>query len=159
MLLGNSSEAVCSNCHSETVNPAGFEAAGTMRLLADSLESMESQAAALVQEAERKGMEISAAKFALRDVRQVRIESRTVVHAFDSLRYQEVARKGIISAHAVRDEARAAVGEFYFRRTGLGVATLIITVLAVSLFLVIRRIERRQHLKDEESNNLLSKIH
>jgi uncharacterized membrane protein YukC len=36
------------------------------------------------------------------------------------------------------------VQEFYFRRIGLGVATLIITVLAVSLYVYVRRIERRQ---------------
>jgi hypothetical protein len=158
-LLGTGPDAVCSHCHSATNNPRGFEAAGSMRSLADSLESIESESAALVNEAERKGMEIGAAKFALRDVRQSRMEARTVVHAFDPAKFSEVARKGIASALVVRDDAREAVREFYFRRAGLGVATLIITVLAVSLFLTIRRIERRQQLKAQQSRRDLSNVH
>jgi hypothetical protein len=51
---------------------------------------------------------------------------------------------------AVTEEASRTVHEFYFRRIGLGVATLIITVLAVSLYVFIRRIERRQAAKSEK---------
>jgi predicted CXXCH cytochrome family protein len=143
-LLGTAADAVCSRCHSETNNPKGFAAAQAMRSLADSLESEELQSSALVTEAEHKGMEVSAATFALRDVRQARMEARTVVHAFNPGRFREVAAKGITTALTARQEAREAVDEFYFRRAGLGVATLIITVLAISLYLMIRRIERRQ---------------
>ncbi len=115
-----------------------------MRFAGRQSRGLEAEAATLIAEAERKGMEISAAKFALREVRQVRMEARTVVHAFDPSKFREVAQKGIGAGLAVRDDARAAIREFYFRRTGLGVATLIITVLAISLFLTIRKIERRQ---------------
>jgi hypothetical protein len=146
-LLGTGSDAVCSHCHSATNNPKGFAAAGTMRSLADSLESIEAESAALVEEAERKGMEVGAAKFALRDVRQARMEARTVVHAFTPSKFRDVAQKGMTSALGVREDARETIREFYFRRAGLGVATLIITVLAVSLSLTIRRIERRQQQK------------
>jgi predicted CXXCH cytochrome family protein len=143
-LLGTAPDAVCSRCHSATENPQGFEAARTMRVLADSLTAVESEALSLVDDAERKGMEIGAAKFALRDVRQIRMESRTVVHAFDPTRFRQVADKGISAGLQVQEEARAAIHEFYFRRTGLGIATLIITVLAVSLYLTIRRMEKRK---------------
>lgn len=158
-LLGTAPDAVCSHCHSATENPRGFEAAQGMRSLADSLEGIESESAALIQEAERKGMEIGAAKFALRDVRQTRMETRTVVHAFDPSKFREVALKGIASGRAVRDDARGAIKEFYFRRMGLGIATLIITILAVSLFLLIRRIERRQRANFQRSTNEMSNMH
>ncbi len=158
-LLGTSSGAVCSRCHSATQNPRGFEAAGVMRMLADSLEGLESESATLINEAERKGMEVGAAKFALRDVRQDRMEARTVVHAFDPSKFRQVAQKGIASALVVRDDARGAIREFYFRRTGLGVATLIITVLAISLFLTIRRIERRQRDKLRQSKSQPTNVH
>jgi predicted CXXCH cytochrome family protein len=158
-LLGTSSEAVCSRCHSTTNNPRGFEAAGAMRTLTDSLTSVESDADMLIQDAERKGMEIGAAKFALRDVRQVRMEARTVVHAFDPIRFRQVAEKGLTSGLAVREDARAAIHEFYFRRMGLGVVTLIITVLAVSLYLMIRRIEKRQGAKRNQASVEMPDIH
>jgi hypothetical protein len=44
----------------------------------------------------------------------------------------------------VSQEGQRAIDEYVFRRIGLGVSTLIITVLAIALWLFIRRLERRQ---------------
>jgi len=55
-----------------------------------------------------------------------------------------VADRGLGVAGVVQVEAQQAVDEYYFRRVGLLAATLIITTLAVSLYLLIRRIERKQ---------------
>jgi hypothetical protein len=143
-LLGTGPDAVCSRCHSDQADDAGYAAARIMRQLTDSLEASEDSARALVEQAEQRGMEITDAKFKLRDARQARLESRTMVHAFDVKRFRETVDKGLVTASFVAGEAKAAVDEYYFRRIGLGIATLIITVLAVSLYLYIRRIERRQ---------------
>lgn len=115
-----------------------------MRTLIDSLDSQEKQAIALVNEAEQKGMEISEAKYKLRDAHQARLESRTMVHAFNEARFKEVVAKGLTVTASVNEEASTALDEYVFRRVGLGVATLVITILAASLYVYIRRIERRQ---------------
>ena len=141
-LLGVASEAVCSRCHSDTDYPKGYHAALVMRQLSDSLDSAEARARGLVEDAEQKGMEIGEAKFKLRDVRQARLETRTVVHSFNTERFREVADKGLAGAAVVSGEASHAIDEYFFRRIGLGVATLIITVLAITLYLYIRRMER-----------------
>jgi len=143
-LLGVTPEAVCSQCHSPEENPRGYAAARLMRQLTDSLQSSEKRAASLVSEAEQKGMEISEAKFKLRDARQARMQARTMVHAFDPKKFEEVADRGLGVAGVVQVEAQQSVDEYYFRRVGLLAATLIITTLAVSLYLLIRRIERKQ---------------
>ena len=143
-LLGVSPDAICSRCHSADKQPKGYVVARTMRQLIDSLETAEQHAALLVGEAEQKGMEIGEAKFKLRDVRQARLESRTMVHSFNEERFRGVIEKGLSVTSVVSAEASDAIEEYYFRRMGLGVATLIITVLAVSVFLLIRRIERLQ---------------
>ncbi len=143
-LLGTAPEAVCSRCHSPTDRPKGFAAAAVMRQLTDSLEASEAYARSLVDEAEQKGMEVSEAKFRLRDARQARLEARTMVHAFDVEKFREIIGKGLNTAAFVTAEGRAAIDEYYFRRIGLGISTLIITILAVSLYLLIRRIERQQ---------------
>lgn len=143
-LLGTGEEAVCTRCHSDTDNPKGFHVAGVMRQLADSLENMEQHARSLVDDAEQKGMEIGEAKFKLRDARQARLEARTMVHSFNEEKFREVAGKGLNTASVVTAEARQAIDEYFFRRYGLAVATLIITVLAISLYVFIRRIERKQ---------------
>jgi hypothetical protein len=141
-LLGTGTDAVCSRCHS--AGDSGFVIAGTMRLLVDSLDFGEKSARALVEEAEQKGMEIAEAKFRLRDSHQAELEARTMVHSFDGARFAAVVGKGLATNSSVAEEATRTVREFYFRRIGLGVATLIITVLAVSLYVYVRRIERRQ---------------
>ena len=153
-LLGVSSEAVCSRCHGETQNPKGYATARTMRALIDSLEVDEKRAATLVEEAEQKGMEISEAKYKLRDSRQARLESRTMVHAFDEERFREVVSKGMDVASFVSDEATRALDEYVFRRIGLGIATLAMSVLAVSLYVFIRRLERRQSMGGKMSSSL-----
>jgi lipopolysaccharide export LptBFGC system permease protein LptF len=55
-----------------------------------------------------------------------------------------VVDKGLSIAIAAREEGDRAIHEYYVRRIGLGIATLFMTLLAVSLFLVIRRMERKK---------------
>ncbi|HEX9615155.1 MAG TPA: cytochrome c3 family protein [Bacteroidota bacterium] len=143
-LLGAQPPAVCAQCHTPEKSTAGYHAAKAMRAAVDSLVLTEEQAKILIDEAEQKGMEISEAKFKLREVRQSRLESRTTIHAFDEKRLQEVVRGGLVTAMTISQNAREAVDEYYFRRIGLGVSTLIITILAVSLFLFIRKIEKNR---------------
>jgi len=143
-LLGVGEGAVCAWCHKENENIKGFEVARTMRSLADSLITAENEAISLVSEAEQKGMEVGEAKFKLREIRQARLETRTKVHSFDLKQFQEVADRGLAATSTVTAEAGEAIDQYFFRRWGLLVASLIITILAVSLFVYIRRIEKEQ---------------
>jgi predicted CXXCH cytochrome family protein len=143
-LLGVTPEAVCSRCHTERQNVKGYQVAKTMRGLIDSLELGEQGAQKLVNEAEQKGMEISEAKFKLRDVRQARLQSRTMVHAFSEGKFKEVVDNGIKISSLIAEESQSAIHEYYFRRFGLVIATCIITLLALSLYLYVRRLERKQ---------------
>jgi predicted CXXCH cytochrome family protein len=143
-LLGVSDSAVCTRCHSEQKNVKGYVVARTMRQLIDSLESEEHRAASLVDDAEQKGMDVSEPKFRLRDVHQARLQSRTQVHAFNEEKFRATVGPGIAAAGTIALEATDAVREYYFRRVGLGISTIIITILAVSVYLYVRRLERRQ---------------
>jgi hypothetical protein len=144
-LLGVAPEAICSHCHSEAQNVKGYQVAKKMRGLIDSLEAEEKRDQALVYEAEQKGMEISEAKFSLRDVRQARLQSRTAVHAFNEEKFTEVITNGLKTSAFVVMESETAIREYYFRRIGLAVATLIITLVALLLYLYVRRLEKKQN--------------
>jgi predicted CXXCH cytochrome family protein len=146
-LLGVTPKAVCSQCHSEDQNPKGFVVAKEMRQLIDSLELSEKYASSLLNEAEQKGMEVTEAKFKLRDVRQAWLQSRTTVHSFNEEKFRDITGKGLSVAAVVIGEGRHAIDEYYFRRWGLGISTLIITIVGVSLYFTIRRIERKQQSK------------
>jgi predicted CXXCH cytochrome family protein len=144
-LIGTDPGAVCSRCHSSTQNSDGYNAAKAMRGLIDTLESREGHAKALVDDAEQKGMEISEAKFKLRDIRQARLQSRTMVHAFNDAKFKEVVDIGLKTADIVVSESQSSIDEYYFRRIGLAVATIVITILAASLYAFVRRLERRKN--------------
>jgi hypothetical protein len=115
-----------------------------MRGLIDSLEAVEKRDQELVYEAEQKGMEISEAKFSLRDVRQARLQSRTAIHAFNEEKFAEVINNGLKTSASIAMESESAIHEYYFRRIGLAIATLIITLVALFLFLYVRRLEKKQ---------------
>ncbi len=142
-LIGVDNKAVCSRCHSQTNNPKGYIAAKTMKMLIDSLENYEKNDNKLINEAEQKGMEVGDAKYKLRDVQQSRLEARTAVHAFNLKKFEVVVNKGLAVASDIHSEAMNAINDYFFRRYGLGIATLIITILAISLYRFIRRIERK----------------
>jgi predicted CXXCH cytochrome family protein len=143
-LLGVTTGAVCSRCHSEKENQKGYLVARTMRAMIDSLDMGMAVADSLMHEAEQKGMEVTESKFKLRDARQSRLQSRTMVHSFSEAKFREVVSQGLGVVATVRSEGTEAIEEFYFRRWGLGIATVIISLVGVSLYVLIRRIERRQ---------------
>jgi hypothetical protein len=88
---------------------------------------------------------VSEAKFNLRDVHQAKLELRTVIHSFNENKFREVAvEKGLKISGDIIKEADDAVDEYYFRRLGLGAATLIISVVAITLYLIIKRRESVQ---------------
>ncbi len=140
-LVGTSNPAVCVRCHSEKENAKGFLVAGVMRSLIDSLKDQQQRAEVLITDAEQKGMEVTEPKFKLRDAHQARLESRTMVHSFNEEQFRGVVSKGITVAELVQTEAQNAIDEYYFRRKGLGIATIIITILAIALYRYIRRLE------------------
>ncbi|MDI6804706.1 MAG: cytochrome c3 family protein [Bacteroidota bacterium] len=146
-LIGTTSEAICSRCHTETKNPIGYWDAAQMRKTLDSLVHEEQETIKLITEAEQKGMEVSEAKFKLRDIRQAKLETRTIVHAFNLVKFTEVANKGFAVTSEVKSAGKKAIDEYYFRRWGLLAVTLIITVLAISLFVYIKRIDKKNTSK------------
>lgn len=142
-LLSLGEQSLCGSCHSAENAPQGFRAAQAMHVLLDSLQHTVALAERLIDEAEQKGMEIEDVRFTLRDARQARFQARTAVHAFSVDKFREVLDPGLQIARDALADAEAANDEYYFRRSGLAVATLIITLTVILLFLYIRRIDRR----------------
>ena len=140
--MGVGKGAICLKCHSENENQKGYFIAKEMKKLTDSLIVSDSVANSMVFQAEQRGMDVEELKFKLREIRQARLEGRTIVHSFDESKFKEVTAKGFKSSDTIITEAKAAVEEFYFRRYGLGVAVAVITFLIVMLFLYIKKIEK-----------------
>ncbi len=138
-LIGITDAAVCIECHSK--GDAGYAAADGMSHWIETLVAARNAAAAELEVAHQKGMMTGDQDFAMQDVKQNLIQTRTLIHSFNPQRVEEEAKNGISAAERVRAAAENLVGEYYFRRKGLGLATLFITLLAVALYLKIRRLD------------------
>ncbi len=143
-LLGVNNNSTCIKCHKS--GEKGYIAANFMRHSIDSLKQEEASAKNILTEAERKGMDVSDAQFALKDIRQVLIQSRTTVHAFNTDEFSKVLNGGFEITQSARTQGLNAVDEYYFRRKGLIVSTLIVTMLCIGLFLKIKRIEKQDKI-------------
>jgi predicted CXXCH cytochrome family protein len=141
-LLGVDKGAVCIKCHTDQ-NSSGYKSAKLMRQLIDSLDNTKNSAMVLINIAEQKGMDVTEAKFKLRDINQIKIEARTQVHSFDPSKFKDVVNKGLMISSDATADAKNAISEYSFRRVGLGISVFLISLLAFGLFLYIRKIEKK----------------
>ncbi len=141
-MIGVGDRSACMNCHAE--GDAGYAMAKQMANAIDSLRTSYDTAQGAIQQAAERNMNVEDLRFTLRSVRQDLIQTRTLIHSFDTTQVNEHARTGLSTARDVIRQANELVDEYYFRMTGFGIFTLIITLIAILLYLKIRQIERRQ---------------
>lgn len=138
--VGTGEEAYCVTCHIE--GDPGWTAADRMQASLTKLASSLEQASAILARAERAGMEISEARLIESNARQSLIKARVEVHAFDPKRVEEAIEPGLELAAQARQAGEVALAELAFRRKGLGLSLLAIAFVVLSLWLLIRHIER-----------------
>ena len=140
-MIGLTAGAVCAECH----KPSDSAAVSIMSIktILDSLTDGQKNSLGLIAHAEELGMDVSDASYSLKDVNQSLIESRVQIHTFAVEPVRTAAGPGLKIVADAQKSALSAIDEYYFRRQGLGVATLVITLLVVLLYLKIRKIERK----------------
>lgn len=142
-MVGTQESAVCMDCHDAGDDNKGYEIAGEMKLLIDSLKIEDKTSKQILDEATQKGMDVTDAEFSLKDVRQVLIQSRTSIHTFNIEKFKESIKPGFETISKVKQEGVDAIDEYYFRRLGLGIATIIVTFLVIGLYFKIRKMESK----------------
>ena len=140
--LGVDSGAVCIKCHAQ--GDQGFAEARRMKSILDSLIAGQQRAKTALDQAQALDMDVSDGETQVETIREKSIEARTAIHAFTVEHLMGIAKDGFASEAKAESLANAAVFEYKFRRAGFGVATLVITGLALLLWLKIRAIERKQ---------------
>jgi len=138
--VGTDEPAVCIQCHSGDDGTRAFAVAAAISHNLDSLRTGYDSAQAVVARARGLGMATTESAFGLQDIRQALIQLRTTVHALSAEQAEAKAAEGFTLISATIGAGERLVDEYYFRRKGLGLATLCITVLAVALWLKIRRL-------------------
>jgi predicted CXXCH cytochrome family protein len=140
-MLGAGEEAVCIQCHEPDTEP--YKTATTLKNQLDSFSNRIKLFNDMLESAEKKGVEVSEAKFRIREATTVLILVRNLTHSLNLSDFEENISEGEQILEEVHDLAEAALREAKFRRTGLIVATFFIFLMAVALFLKIRQIERK----------------
>lgn len=77
----------------------------------------------------------------LKSVDQALIKARTLVHSFEAGEVTALVSEGLATADTVRSNSAELIDEYYFRRKGFAFATIFITILAIGLYLKIRRLD------------------
>lgn len=142
-MIGTQKTSVCMDCHSATEKNKGYYVAGEMKLLIDSLKTEDKETKKILADATQKGMDVTDAEFSLKDVRQVLIQTRTTVHSFDMEKFRESINTGFEIVNKSKGAGIDAVNDYYFRRWGLGVSTIIVTVLVIGLYLKLKKVEKK----------------
>jgi len=143
--LGLGKDAICSNCHD--AQSKGGRAALAMRRLIENAKVKIGIADAVVTRAEKVGREVSDARFDITEAENSLVEARSMVHAFNTAKLQEVTTKGEVVCDQAIKLARAAMVDLTYKREMLGIFALIVLVTAIALYLKIRQIEERQKAK------------
>jgi predicted CXXCH cytochrome family protein len=147
-MLGSTDGAVCTNCHTADDGTSAFMTADSLRVSIRGLKDKRDTAHTMLEEADRRGMMVTDASFLLKDVDQAIVKARTMVHAFNIDSLTPIAEDGLEKADSVEVISAKLIDEYYFRRKGLGISTLIITFLVVILYLRIRGFSRAREHRD-----------
>ncbi|HVP07823.1 MAG TPA: cytochrome c3 family protein [Candidatus Acidoferrum sp.] len=139
-LVGTKPPALCANCHSDDDGTKGFAVAEGSLASIEELVQHRAVADSLLLDAHDKGMMTTDEEFKLREVDQDLIETRTLVHSLDLTKLQPKAQEGLAKADTVKVRSAGLIDEYYYRRKGLGLATLFITIAAIGLYLKIRKL-------------------
>jgi hypothetical protein len=139
-MIGTSDPAVCAQCHE--AGSRGFAAAAEIRAALGGFEDGFRKVEGLLEQAERKGVEVSDARFKLLDVTTILVGVKNLTHGLDVAALRTSVSEGEAALAGVRAEGEKALREARFRRQGLIVATVCLALLAIALALKVRHMSR-----------------
>jgi hypothetical protein len=133
-------DSICGHCHEQ-----GHDAQHMATVFYDIIDSLKTRlqlADSLVNRAEQKGMMVTDLLDPLENAHKALIQTRTSIHSFNEEIVEFSAEEGQKAVRASITGARRLLQEVTYRRRGLFVASLITTLLVVSIYLRLRYHER-----------------
>lgn len=140
-MVGNTVTALCTECHYEDDGTKGLETAFNISTAIRKLVAAHDEARKSLDAAAIKGMVTTDEEFRLKEVGQALIQVRTLVHSYNSDSVLPKAEEGILKAETVIANSGKLIDEYYFRRKGLGLVTLIITIMAIAIYIKTKRVD------------------
>jgi len=128
--------STCTECHSE--GEEGYIAAELMYSKITTLSSLYDSTKAVSEKVNIMGMNNIEIEYSLKNIKQNLIQSRTLIHTFDTAQVFEKTNEGILASFGALKLADNEIAEYFNRRLGYGVAIFILILLAAALYLKIR---------------------
>ncbi len=141
-LIGVGPKAVCAQCHE--AGSKAYQTAERIKGLLDDYLSRMAVAAAKLDRASSEGVEVSEAKFHLKEAQTALIEVRNLTHGLSLESIAKRSQDGRAILDQVVKQGDQALREAKTRRTGLVVATVFLALLALALFLKVRQVSARK---------------
>ena len=140
-MIGVGKDSKCVDCHS-----SGDEGYAVAKRIYSSLTNLKNQfslADAKYLEVKKKGMNDVEIGFLLQDAKQALIQSRTLIHTFDSTKVGAKTKDGIEISNKAALLAQKEIDEYYTRRNGFAVATLVFLLVVIVLYFKIKDKEKK----------------
>ncbi|MBI3126467.1 MAG: cytochrome c3 family protein [Candidatus Tectomicrobia bacterium] len=138
-MIGDTRPALCVMCHPPGSQP--LKVAAGMRKRIEDLKGLIQRATSELDAAEHRGMEVSEAKFSMKEARTTLIKVRTQVHSLALKEVEKEAEGGTKIAKSALATALAAIEEFYARRRWVILPIILTVLMAGLLFLKLREVE------------------
>lgn len=135
------SNSICMTCHDVDDDYAKDLSMAFFNTI-DSLNTGLQNAELLVSTAEQKGMEISDLFIHLEEANKILIQTKTSIHGFDIDEVNSIAEKGFESINEAKLGANEALDEFDYRRNGLFIFSIILTLTIIMLYFKLKQLQK-----------------
>jgi hypothetical protein len=140
-MVGVGKSSKCVDCHS--AGDEGYEVSKKLYSSITNLKNKFDAANAKFLEVKKKGMNDIDIGFLLQDAKQSMIQSRTLIHTFDSTKVGLKTKEGIEISNKASLLAQNEIDEYYTRRNGFAVATFVFLLVVLALYFKIKDKEKK----------------
>ncbi|NJD21527.1 MAG: hypothetical protein FIA82_02490 [Melioribacter sp.] len=140
-MIGVGKESKCTDCHSE--GDKGYNVSKNIYSSLTKLKKEYDTANAKYLEVRQKGMNDVEIGFQLQDAKQALIQSRTLIHTFDSVKVGAKVKEGIEFSNKASMLAQKEIDDYSTRRNGFAIATLAFLVFVIALYFKIKDKEKK----------------
>lgn len=140
-MIGVGESSLCIECHSE--GDEGYINAENIYNHLNNLNVLYDSATVIATDVKIKGMNDIDIEYKIKESKQSLIQARTLVHTFDSMKVKDKTDEGMAAVSEALTLANVEIEEYFTRRYGYGIATIIFLILAAALYFKIRGLGKK----------------
>jgi len=141
-MLGSGPRSACKDCHQKYAGPLSNQTADDFYSAIVFLRKESDRLGVQIQGLEEKGMEADELNFTLAELKDALVQERSLIHSFSRTEFGKAEDEGNKELLRLQNQVQKQQQEYRYRRAGLLISTLIITIFGVLLYLKIRQVDQ-----------------